>query len=94
MDSEIDGDSQQRAGCIAPVQATPGVETGTGAGGGVGGDSDYYDSEEYQAFVAECAKHCRCTHTVCAGVLAGGFCDELIEDDQDEENYDRDEDDD
>lgn len=55
-------------------------------------EGDYFESEEYQAFVADCAKNCRCTHSVCAGILAGGFCDEIIEDDSDEENYPRDDD--
>ncbi len=54
---------------------------------GSANEDDYADSEEYQAFVAECAKHCRCTHTVCGGVLAGGMCDELIEDDSEEGFY-------
>lgn len=29
----------------------------------------------YAAFVDAMAPHCRCRNTVCAGVLAGGFCD-------------------
>ena len=44
---------------------------------------DYSDSPEYQAFVEEQAKYCRCTRGPCDGVLAGGMCDELI-DDEDE----------
>ena len=40
----------------------------------------------YQAFVAEAAKHCHCDpfFGVCAGVLAGGFCDDMQLDDYDE----------
>lgn len=44
-----------------------------------------YDTPEYLAFVEDCAKHCRCTHTVCDGVLSSGICDEIIE----EDDYDR-----
>lgn len=43
---------------------------------------DYRDDPNYQKFVAEQAKHCRCTRGVCEGVLAGGPCDEDIEDDE------------
>ncbi len=52
---------------------------------GVGGEEDWRDSPEYQAFLESCAKECRCTHSICDGVLAGGLCDELIEDDREEE---------
>lgn len=40
----------------------------------------------YQQYIAGCAKECRCLYAVCAGVLAGGFCDEigLDEGDRDE----------
>ena len=42
-------------------------------------NGDMENDPEYQAFVESQAKHCRCQGpTVCAGVLAGGFCDELI----------------
>ena len=44
------------------------------------GTPDPYDTPEYAAFIEEMAKHCRCTHTVCDGVLSGGVCDEIIED--------------
>lgn len=46
---------------------------------------EFDESPEYEAFLVECAKHCRCTYMICSGVLAGGFCDEIIEDDRDEE---------
>jgi hypothetical protein len=39
---------------------------------------DPYDTPEYQAFVEEMAKHCRCLpleRRPCDGVLAGGPCD-------------------
>jgi hypothetical protein len=42
--------------------------------------SDPYDSPEYQRFVEDMAKHCRCSpphDCPCAGVLAGGICDDL-----------------
>lgn len=34
---------------------------------------------EYQAFLAECAKHCHCSMTICESVLAGGPCEMRIE---------------
>ena len=44
------------------------------------------EAEEW--FVAEQAKHCRCTYGPCEGVLAGGPCDEIIyEDDEDEDGW-------
>lgn len=52
-------------------------------------ENDPYSTPEYQGFLAECSKHCRCTHRVCDGVLAGGLCDMIIEDDRDEERFDR-----
>lgn len=39
---------------------------------------DYTDSEEYQRFVGGLADKCRCEGPVCAGLLAGGFCDEIV----------------
>lgn len=56
---------------------------------------DPYDAPEYHAYVAECAKHCRCAaqFTPCDSCLAGGICDEIREP-QDEPDYDRDYDDD
>lgn len=48
---------------------------------------DPYSTPEYAAFVESMAKHCRCTRScLCDGVLAGGMCDEIIEDDYDEWN--------
>lgn len=49
-------------------------------------DTDIADDPEYQQFVQEQAKHCRCSHGPCDGVLAGGPCDEmdLSEDKEDE----------
>ena len=49
-------------------------------------DTDIADDPDYQAFVAEQVKHCRCSHKPCDGVLAGGPCDELdlTEDEEDE----------
>jgi len=41
---------------------------------------DPYDTQEYQSFVEEMAKDCRCEpHSArpCDGVLAGGICDGL-----------------
>ena len=67
--------------------------TSDAARSGVGGEEDWRDSPEYQAFLEACAKECRCTHSICDGVLAGGLCDEIIEDDRDEDNYPREEDD-
>lgn len=37
----------------------------------------WMDSPDYQAFVEDVAKYCRCSHGPCDGVLAGGMCDEL-----------------
>ena len=35
------------------------------------------DRDDYQVFVEEHAKHCRCSNGPCDGVLAGGTCDEM-----------------
>lgn len=35
--------------------------------------------EGYEQFLAECAKHCRCTYTLCDSVLCGAPCEERIE---------------
>ena len=41
---------------------------------------DMTDDPNYQVFVESMAKHCRCSHDCpCAGVLAGGPCDEIRE---------------
>ena len=39
-----------------------------------------YDSPDYQRLVAELVKHCRCTRGPCDGVLAGGMCDDIQDD--------------
>lgn len=58
-------------------------------------DIDPYETPEYQEFLAECAKHCRCKQRICAGVLAGGMCDNegwddemYLDDDLDRSYYD------
>lgn len=46
---------------------------------------DPSEDPEYQAFVADQAQHCRCRapyDSPCAGVLAGGMCDDLGDDDE------------
>lgn len=50
---------------------------------------DMTDDPEYQAWVESMAKHCRCrsSDVPCAGVLAGGLCDE-IDDSADRWEYD------
>ena len=45
------------------------------------GEEAQPDTSEYQKFLADCAKRCRCTREICGGVLAGGLCDEMIEED-------------
>ena len=52
----------------------------------VGSDSsapaDMTDDPQYQAWVESMAKHCRCAHDrPCDGVLAGGLCDDIQDDD-------------
>lgn len=44
-------------------------------------ETDPYDTPEYQAFVEEMAKHCRCSprYRPCDGVLAGGVCDQMVD---------------
>lgn len=44
-------------------------------------DEDPYQSEEYQKFVASMVKHCQCraNNCPCDGVLAGGPCDMIQE---------------
>lgn len=42
-------------------------------------DGDPFDDPSYQDYLASCAKDCRCCPVcsqVCAGVLAGGLCDD------------------
>lgn len=58
-----------------------------------GPETNYFESPDYQRFVADMAKHCRCTHNrPCDGVLAGGMCDGVIDDDDDFEWNDSDDD--
>lgn len=57
-------------------------------------ESSEEHDEAYEKFVAEMAKDCHChpNYGVCAGVLAGGFCDELgvdqVEEAELEEDWD------
>ena len=56
-------------------------ELAVGAGFGSAAPADIADSPEYQAWVESMAHHCRCSHDrPCAGVLAGGLCDDLHDD--------------
>jgi hypothetical protein len=48
-------------------------------------ERDITKDPEYLAFVDSMAKHCRCDGPVCGGVLAGGFCDEILDDPDDHE---------
>jgi hypothetical protein len=50
-------------------------------------DEDPYQSEEYAKFVASMVPHCHCAerYRPCDGVLAGGFCDGIKDDDRDYE---------
>ena len=42
------------------------------------------DDPEYQAWVESMAQHCRCSQDCpCAGVLAGGLCDGITDNDRD-----------
>lgn len=44
---------------------------------------DITESAEYQAFVESMAPHCRCRYDCpCPGVLAGGLCDGMTDDDR------------
>lgn len=49
-------------------------------------EEDPYQSEDYQKYVAECAKHCECSHEVCDSVLAGAPCEMRIRDDDDDDD--------
>ncbi len=40
-------------------------------------EEDPYQSEDYQRFLAECAKECTCSHDICDSVLAGGVCEDI-----------------
>lgn len=46
--------------------------------------ASHFASADYAAFAEEQAKHCRCApgERPCDGVLAGGICDELGDDDR------------
>jgi hypothetical protein len=57
-------------------------------------DTDIADDPDYQAFVQEQAKHCRCSHGPCDGVLAGGPCDEICDEEEYDENFPDDEEED
>jgi hypothetical protein len=50
-----------------------------------------YDTPEYQQFISDMVKHCRCSHDrPCDGLLAGGLCDNIqrIEDDDPDQDDD------
>ena len=49
------------------------------------------DQHDYEMYVADAAKACRCSDlwAPCEGVLAGGVCDELYDDEQDDYDDDR-----
>jgi hypothetical protein len=51
-------------------------------------DVDPYQSEDYQRYLAECAKHCHCDHDICDSVLAGGPCEGRIRDEPDDDEPD------
>jgi hypothetical protein len=74
-----------------PAQRGCAVATGSASETG-----DMTDDPAYQAWVESMAKHCRCDHDCpCAGVLAGGLCDNIQDDPHDDEEtpserYDRD----
>ena len=71
-------------------EPTDAVRVGSGAG-----SADFTSDADYQKFVESMAHHCRCSNErPCAGVLAGGLCDDLQDDPGDEEEtpserYDR-----
>ena len=46
---------------------------------------DPFETEEYQRFVESMVQYCRCKTSACPcdGVLAGGLCDGITEDDRD-----------
>ena len=47
---------------------------------------DPYETEEYQKYLLECAKHCECSHDICESVMAGAPCEMRIYDDDDDLN--------
>ena len=50
-------------------------------------DVDPYETEDYQRYLAECAKHCECSHDICESVLAGAPCEMRIYDDDDADEW-------
>jgi len=42
---------------------------------------DPYQTDEYQQYVAECAKCCECSNEICESVLAGAPCEMRIHED-------------
>lgn len=52
--------------------------------------ADPTDDPQYQAWVESMAKHCRCrsSDVPCAGVLAGGMCDEIDDSADMDDDYD------
>jgi len=53
---------------------------------------DPFNSPEYQAFVESMVPHCHCAdrYRPCDGVLAGGLCDNMQDDERDEDERDDD----
>lgn len=48
-------------------------------------DADPFQSADYQRFVESMVPHCRCSgDRPCDGVLAGGLCDDVQEEREDE----------
>lgn len=56
------------------------------------GYADPTDDPAYQVFIEESAKHCHCraNNCPCDGVLAGGLCD-MVQEEEPERSYDEDE---
>ncbi len=52
-------------------------------------DSDPYDSDDYQQFVASMVPHCHCHESLrpCDGVLAGGLCDGQYDDPREMDDF-------
>ena len=48
--------------------------------------SEMDNDPEYQAFVGRCAEKCHCTYGPCDGVLAGGMCDGILYDEDQEDD--------
>lgn len=49
---------------------------------------DPYESQEYEKFVQGMARHCHCkeSNRPCDGILAGGVCDGITEDEEDDDD--------